>query len=318
MTTPTPLQQSSINDVSCSMSPFPSPAPSDSSIETFGGDTIKNEIDMLYETYGSLQSEGGRPSRKINEDLGSCPRTRENTTRHGECYHCYNHWQKENLYFDIELKEWRTYTKFLKKSRVPDSFTLYEQNTKRHMQELGIKWDIELNSKLQTELDRWKEYYIYWRGERIGRAKRLHVEAQEELVRLGKLPPGEAAKEVHHWYGWDGRVTSIQPALEYWSGRENDRRSRVACLEQFLERIQGEFPKIQHDLERSNGKESCWSGRLRKRPSQPQYQCQGQRKRGLSNGTERRRSKKRASPPSLSAKPTKVVKSRKRQRLQTK
>jgi len=225
-------------------SPTPSLAASDYSAAT-EKKIVEAERTMLYEAYKDFKETGGRPSRKIDDDPGPCPPlTAKNQTHEGECSHCYKHWQSQYLALLPELQAWDAFRRFRQQSRAPDRFTQYKERVIQQMRQQHMSFELE--EKLQTPLDQWKEFYAYWLR-RISGARRRLAKAQDQLGKLAQSLPND--NEVKVWHDRDGQVYT-EPALGYWRFDEQSWRCYVQDLEQLLPWIKGELPKIREERRR--------------------------------------------------------------------
>lgn len=303
------LQQASTNEIPdrapLVVSPPSSPAVSDCSIATVQN-TIERERAKLCSAYGMFERTGGRWSQGINDNPGPCPTlTQENITREGECFHCYEHWRKQNDEIAPKLKAWQAFLDFQEIWRAPERFKQYKESTHRHMQEQGFTWKLEMEPELQTELDKWREFYVHVRGRKVGYSRKRQAEAQDQLDRLATLPPEEVAKEARNWYFADGSFSHRLQASDHWLREENFWDGLARNHGQLLPWIERELSKIQGELT----------------PASPQRSAQMRRRLVRSNSVRTRQSERlrnlppASSLPKLPVRPTRVFKSRRRKRL---
>lgn len=127
---------------------------------------------------------GGRPSREINPDPGSCPASSSDIDK---SYHVSDHWYREAGLIERELERWLNFRWWQFKEREDSKvFDEYKEIIHKYQEKKG--WAVELQLGRQTKLDEWREYYIYEYRKRPPLEKNLEwakkkLESRKEEVR---------------------------------------------------------------------------------------------------------------------------------------
>lgn len=123
---------------------------------------------------------GGRPSAPINPDPGPCDPWKSYIDKE---HHTLDHLTSESHRAWEELTRWENFcTSRQKPRRSPEAFNKYKERVHRLEQNMALEWSVQLQLQLeeQTNLDEWKEYYIYEYSKKDRLERRLK-RAQREM-----------------------------------------------------------------------------------------------------------------------------------------
>ncbi|MCJ1395223.1 hypothetical protein MMC18_008106 [Xylographa bjoerkii] len=193
-----------------------------------------------YEFYKKLKDAGAIPSRPVNPNPVPW-----NTFSFywGEDFHLAEHWGNECQQYRFELERWETFQKYQQVIRQdPEKFREKVKVIHEYQQRRGIDVHVELQLQLdnQTQLDTWKEYYLYEHR----RLRRLEARVERAQQKLG--PADDEVKAAES----DGLVIDFTPETSCYHFVELYRRlkSLAAKLKALGSEESKPAPQIRYDL----------------------------------------------------------------------